>query len=130
MIYQLALQMWHHNWTWYPNGTPKNFNWKYKLWAFKKLVNHLYSHPISKIASHSTFMIFWYFIDFAKMLLFHWNLWGILQSLQECKITLRLHNDTCNTAFESLDVIVLIMIIFGYHGGTQNTQNFIYMLDT
>ena len=35
----------------------------------------------------------------------------------------RLHNGTCNTAFESLGVIVLNVIIFGYHSGTQNTQN-------
>ena len=87
----------------------------------------MYSHPRSKVASHSTFMIFWYFIDFAKILLFHWNLWRILQSLQECKIALRPHNDTCNTAFESLDVIILNMIIFGYHSGTQSIQNFTYV---
>ena len=33
-----------------------------------------------------------------------------------------LHNDTCDTAFESLDVIVFDMIIFGYYSGTQNTN--------
>ena len=71
----------------------------------------------------------WFFdiCPFYKNITFSLNLWRILQSLQECKIALRPHNDTCDTAFESLDVIVLNMIIFGYHGGTQNTQNFIYV---
>ena len=40
------------------------------------------------------------------------------------KISPRLHNGTCNTAFESLGVIVLNTIIFGYHSGTQHTRNF------
>ena len=33
----------------------------------------------------------------------------------------------CDTAFESLDVIVFDMIIFGYYSGTQNTQNPTYV---
>ena len=33
----------------------------------------------------------------------------------------------CDTAFESLDVIVFDMIIFGYYSGTQNTQNSTYV---
>ena len=45
------------------------------------------------------------------------------QSLEGCKISPRLHNGTCNTAFENLGVIVLNVIIFGYHSGTQNTPN-------
>ena len=73
------------------------------------------------------FMIFWYFIKFTKISPFHWKLWRNLQSSQGCKSSPRLHYDTCNTAFESLDVIVLNMIIFGYHSGTQNTQNCTYV---
>ena len=59
----------------------------------------------------------------AKNITFHWNLRRNLQSAQGCQISPRLHNGTCNTAFESLGVIVLNVIIFGYHNGTQNTQN-------
>ena len=44
------------------------------------------------------------------------------QSLQGCKNTPRLHNDTCDTEFESLDEIFFNIIIFGYHNGTQDTQ--------
>ena len=33
----------------------------------------------------------------------------------------------CDTAFESLDVIVFDMIIFGYYNGTQNTHNPTYV---
>ena len=73
------------------------------------------------------FMIFSYFIEFTKVSPFHGKLWRNLQSLQWCKTSPRLHNGTSNTAFESLDVIVLNMIIFGYHNGTQNTQNFTYV---
>ena len=69
------------------------------------------------------FVIFWYFIKFTKISLFHWKLWRNLQYLEGCKISLRFHNGTCNTAFESLNVIPLNMIIFGYHSGTQNTRN-------
>ena len=72
-------------------------------------------------------MIFWYFIKFTKMSPFHWKLWKNLQSSQGCKSSPKLHNGTCNTAFESLEVILLNMIIFGYHGGTQNTQNSTYV---
>ena len=50
-----------------------------------------------------------------------------LQSLKGCKNTLRPHNDTCDTAFESLGVIVFTVIIFGYYSGTQNTQNITYV---
>ena len=87
----------------------------------------MYSHPRSKVASHWMFMIFWYFIKFTKISPFHWKLWRNLQSSQGCKSSPRLHNGTCNTAFESLEVIVLNMIIFGYHSGTQNTQNSTYV---
>ena len=73
------------------------------------------------------FMIFWYFIKFTTISFFHWKLWRNLQSLEGCKISPRLHNGTCNTAFESLNVILLNMIIFGYHSGTQNTQNSTYV---
>ena len=73
------------------------------------------------------FMIFWYSIKFTKISPFHWKLWRNLQSSQGCKSSPKLHNGTCNTAFESLDVIVLNMIIFGYHSGTQNTQNSTYV---
>ena len=73
------------------------------------------------------FMIFWYFIKFTTISFFHWKLWRNLQSSQGCKSSPRLHNGTCNTAFESLDVIVLSMIIFGYHSGTQHTQNSTYV---
>ena len=56
-----------------PNGTQKNYPEKYKFWAFQRRVNHLYSHPRSKVTSHSMFMIFWYSIDFAKISLFVQN---------------------------------------------------------
>ena len=58
-------------------------------------------------------MIFWYFIKFKKISLF-------IEIYEEI---FNLYNGTCNTAFESLGVIVLNMIIFGYHSGTQNTRN-------
>ena len=73
------------------------------------------------------FMIFWYFIKFTKISPFHWKLWRNLQSSQGCKSSPRLHNGTCNTAFESLGVIFLNMIIFGYHSGTPNIQNSTYV---
>ena len=73
------------------------------------------------------FVIFLYFIKFTKISPFHWKLWRNLQSSQGCKSSPRLHYGTCNTAFESLDVIVLNMIIFGYHSGTQNTLNSTYV---
>ena len=73
------------------------------------------------------FMNFLYFIKCTKISLFHWKLWRNLQSSQGCKSSPKLHNGTCNTAFESLEVIVLNMIIFGYHSGTQNTQNSTYV---
>ena len=67
-------------------------------------------------------MIFWYFIKFRKISFFI-EIQRNLQSSQGCQISPRLHNGTCNTAFESLGVIVLNMIIFGYRSGTQNTRN-------
>ena len=73
------------------------------------------------------FMIFWYFIKFTTISFFHWKLWRNLQSSQGCKSSPILHNGTCNTAFERLDVIFLNMIIFGYHSGTQNTPNSTYV---
>ena len=73
------------------------------------------------------FMTFWYFIKFTKISFFHWKLWRNLQSLEWCKISPRLYNDTSNTAFESLNVIPLNMIFFGYYSGTQNTQNCTYV---
>ena len=81
----------------------------------------MYSHPTSKVTYQSVLMIFWYFIKCTKISLFHWKLWRNLESLEGCKNSPRLHNDTCNTAFESLNVILLNMIIFGYHSGTQNS---------
>ena len=71
----------------------------------------------------------WFFdiLSFTKISPFHWKLWRNLQSSQGCKSSPRLHNGTCNTAFESLDVIVFDMIIFGYYSGTQNTQNITYV---
>ena len=103
-----------------PHGAQKNTGFQYR-------VNHPYSHPRSKVTSYSVFMIFWFSNEFAKISLFRLKLWKNLQSLQGCKNTLRPHNDTCDTAFESLGVIVFNMIIFGYYSGTQNTQNITYV---
>ena len=40
-----------------------------------------------------------------------------------------LPNETCDTAFESLDVILLNMKSFGYHTGTNGTQKCAYVID-
>ena len=73
------------------------------------------------------FMIFWYSNEFAKISLFRLKLWKNLQSLQGCKNTLRPHNDTCNTAFESLGVIVFNTTKSWYHSGTHGTKKCTYV---
>ena len=76
-----------------PNGTQKILVEKYKFWAFQRRVNHLYSHPRSKVTSHSMFMFFFsYSIEFVKISLFRSKLWKNLQILQGCKNTPRLWN--------------------------------------
>ena len=117
----------HYMQMWYPMVPKNNFFEKYQFWAFQRRVNHPHSHPRSKVSSHSMFMVFWYSIEFVKISLFRSKLWKILQILKGCKYATRLHNDMCDTAFESLDIIVFDMIIFGYYSGTQNTQNPTYV---
>ena len=117
----------HYIQTWYPMVPKNDFFEKYKFWAFQRRVKHSYSHPRSKVTFHSMFIVFWYSIEIVKISLFRSKLWKNLQISQGCKNTPRLHNDMCDTALESLDVIVFDMIIFGYYSGTQNTQNITYV---
>ena len=111
--------MWLYSQTWYPKWYPKKFFENCKFGAFQRRVSHVYSHPRSKVTYLSIFIIFWYSIEFAKISLFRLKLSKNLQSLQRCKNTHRLHNDTCDTAFESLDVIFFSTWNFWYHNGTQ-----------
>ena len=85
-------------------------------------MNHVYSHPTSKATYLSVLVISWYSTDFLKISHFRLKLWKNFQFLQGCQKISRLREDTCDTAFESLDTIVFDMIIFGYYSGTQNTQ--------
>ena len=64
-----------------PNGTQKKFFENCKFGAFQRRVNHVYSHPRSKVTYLSIFMIFWYSIEFAKISLFRLKLSKNLQSL-------------------------------------------------
>ena len=64
-----------------PNGTQKKFFENCKFGAFQRRVSHAYSHPRSKVTYLSIFMIFWYFIEFAKISLFRLKLSKNLQSL-------------------------------------------------
>ena len=104
-----------------PKWYPKTFFRKIYILSF--LTPCQSSVQSSQIKSCVPFNVhdFLIFHQIYKNITFSLKIMKNLQSLQGCKTSPRLHNGTCNTAFESLNVIVLNTIIFGYHNGTQNT---------
>ena len=110
----------HYKQTWYPMVPKKNYS---------KNINSELSSAVPIICIVILDQKFhpiqcWWFFDIASNLwkyhFFVQKLWKSLQILKGCKYATRLHNDMCDTAFESLDVIVFDMIIFGTVVGVAN----------
>ena len=91
-----------------------------KTWC---LIRHQLFPPLIPLNVH----VFLIFHRICENITFSFKIMKNLQILKGCKYATRLRNDMCDTAFESLDVIVFDMIIFGYYSGTQNTQNPTYV---
>ena len=120
--FYVSLQMKYYSYVWYPNGTQNSKNKKYRIWGFQRRVDHLNNIPRSKLTKLETFMILFNFMIHTKMWIFTWKWRKKLESSKEHTNTLRYPNHTCDTAFESSDIILFNTNIFGYHGDTHGTQ--------
>merc|ERR1711951_200247 len=70
---------------------------------------------------------------FLRNLTFLLKITGNSQTLQLCTETFRSRRKTCDTAFESSDIILFNPRNFGYHWGTQNpskSSTFILKIET
>ena len=97
-------------------------NKKLNLSAFQRRIYHPYIMPRSKPTKFETFMILINLKLLTKMRIFALKIHKKLKSSTKCASTTRYPNHTCDTAFESPDIILYDTNIFGYHSGTHGTQ--------
>ena len=97
-------------------------NKKLNLWSFQRRIYHPYFLPRSKPTKFETFMILFNLKVFTKMRIFALKIHKKLKTSTKCANTPRYPNHTCDTAFESPDIILFSKNTFGYHSGIHGTQ--------
>ena len=112
--------------TWYPGRIQNVVFEKYIISAFQCSMNHLYRLPGSEVTTHKILINFSNSNKTQKMSFFRANSYKNCQTLHECKNKTKLWNETCDTAFESLNVILLNKKSFGYRVGANGTPKCAY----